>query len=64
MPIINGIEVTKLIKEKNNTLRIIFCTANFDYVYEAYSIQVVDYIFKPFDYERVIANLEKIIEEH
>ncbi|QES90392.1 LytR/AlgR family response regulator transcription factor [Rhizosphaericola mali] len=51
MPDITGIELAKVLKNKTNPF-IIFTTAYKDYAYEGFEIEAVDYLLKPFTFEK------------
>jgi Response regulator containing CheY-like receiver domain and AraC-type DNA-binding domain len=66
MPGINGIEAIKLLKSDSNIeSQIIVLTAydNFDYIQEALSVGVVDYLLKPAKREKIIQTIKKAIEK-
>lgn len=69
MPVMNGVELTRRIREEGYRSKIIFLTGydDFEYVKAAFSVDAVDYILKPFDVEEVEALIirvrDKIIEE-
>jgi len=57
MPLINGISFLKALKDKPKT---IFTTAYKDYAFEGFELGVVDYLLKPFSYERFAKAVEKL----
>ncbi len=57
MPLINGISFLKALKQKPRT---IFTTAFKDYAFEGFELGVVDYLLKPFSYERFIKAMERL----
>lgn len=56
MPDISGMEVLKLIKRKP---AVILTTAYSEYAVDAFSIGVIDYLLKPFDYARFLQAINK-----
>ncbi|MDA3812155.1 MAG: response regulator [Spirochaetaceae bacterium] len=62
MPGINGIEAAWKIREKDQSVCIIFLTAfhQFDYAHEAIKVGVEDYIVKPSSEKRIIEVMEKV----
>lgn len=66
MPELNGIAVLKLLKISNATLRIpfIFLTANADRnkVMEGISGGAVDYLVKPFNAERLLSAINRVLK--
>lgn len=57
MPLINGINFLSALAHKPNT---IFTTAYKDYAFEGFELGVVDYLLKPFSYERFVKAIDKI----
>jgi DNA-binding LytR/AlgR family response regulator len=49
MPELTGIQLSRIVKEK---VKIIFTTAYPQFALESYSLDAVDYLLKPFDFER------------
>ena len=73
MPGMNGIELAKLLREKNPDCIIIFITAydRFDYAIEAMHIKAFDYLLKPWKEEKLtgliseaIVNIKKLSLEN
>lgn len=56
MPLVNGIN---FIKSLPNPPKIIFTTAYVEYALQGYELNVVDYLLKPFSYDRFIQAVEK-----
>ena len=56
MPNINGIDLYKQIKQ--NTL-VIFITSRPDYAVEGFNLNALDYLLKPFTFERFFQAVEK-----
>ncbi len=57
MPLINGINFLKALKQKPKT---IFTTAFKDYAFEGFELGVEDYLLKPFSYERFMKAIERL----
>src|SRR5687767_14808179 len=57
MPQITGIELLKSLKNKP---RVIHTTAYRDYAFEAYDLDVVDYMLKPISFDRFLRGIGKI----
>ncbi|MBR2875961.1 MAG: response regulator [Clostridia bacterium] len=53
MPVIKGIELARRIKETSKNTRIIFATGYSDYALEAFKVDAVDYVLKPYEPERI-----------
>ena len=58
----NGTTLASMIKRKQPDTLIIFATAFQEYAVKAFEIGAVDYLLKPFDYERVKRAMERIHE--
>ena len=61
MPFISGTELLKNLKDKPAT---IFTTANPQYAIEAFELDVLDYLVKPFSFIRFQKAVQKAIEYH
>ncbi len=57
MPEINGFELLEMLHERP---QIIFCTAYDKYAIQAFEVNAVDYLLKPFDQDRFDMALEKV----
>jgi len=56
MPLVNGINFLKALP---NPPRTIFTTAYKQYAYEGFELDAVDYLLKPFSYERFVKAIQK-----
>ncbi len=56
MPALNGIEFSKIIGQKTN---IIFTTAYSEYAVEGFNVNAVDYLLKPFNFQRFKQAIDK-----
>ena len=59
MPDISGIEMLKLFN--NNKTAVILTTAYSEYAVDAFSLGVIDYLLKPFDYARFVQAINKAV---
>ncbi len=59
MPDMSGIEMLKLIN--NNRVAVILTTAYSEYAVDAFSLGVIDYLLKPFDYARFVQAINKAV---
>lgn len=57
MPEISGLTLAKIINKKS---KIIFTTAYREYAVDGFKLQAVDYLLKPFAYDRFLEAIEKI----
>lgn len=60
IPIYNGIELAKNIKNFDNSIIIIFITAFQKYALKAFEINALDYILKPIDEKRFEMTMERL----
>lgn len=63
MPIINGMEVAKKLRQNNYKKHIVFLTAHNEYVFEGYHIRALDYLLKPISLEKLEACLSPVLDE-
>ncbi|MEH7076949.1 LytR/AlgR family response regulator transcription factor [Neobacillus drentensis] len=56
----NGLSLARQLETLEDTPAIVFATAYDEYALEAFELDAVDYILKPFDEERILKTLEKI----
>ncbi len=66
MPVINGIDAGKKIREINDTVPIVYLTAwsNFNFAKSAISIRALEYLVKPINKNELYKVLEKFIEKN
>lgn len=57
MPNLSGLDVLKEIKQNTET---IFITAHSQYAVESYNLNAIDYLLKPFEYERFLLAIHKV----
>lgn len=56
----NGIEMGKMLKKNNPEVKLVFITAYNNYAFEAFQLEVVDYLLKPYDQAQVMRTLIKL----
>lgn len=59
MPIINGIELAKRLKQSDRNIRIVFVTAYEQYALQAFGVDAIGYLLKPYTGEEVERELAK-----
>lgn len=59
MPIMTGLDLAKRINAINNQTKIIFVTGFKEYAYDAYQVNAIGYILKPYDDDSVFGEIEK-----
>lgn len=57
MPEISGLSLARIINDK---AKVIFTTAHRDYAVDGFNLNAVDYLLKPFSFDRFLQALEKI----
>lgn len=60
MPGINGLRLSDLLHELDDTIDVVFVTAYDHYAVQAFDMNVLDYLLKPVTAERMARTLEKI----
>lgn len=63
MPLQNGIELAKQVKNFDNSIDIIFVTAYEEHAIEAFEVNALDYILKPFDEKRINKTIERLVSK-
>lgn len=61
MPVIKGIELAKRIKAINQNIRVIFATSYGNYALEAFGVDAVDYVMKPYEPEDIKKAYDKAL---
>ncbi len=64
LPDMNGIDLAKKMREKEDKTEIIFLTAYPDYVYESFEVSPFRYILKTENYEDIIKALKSFVATH
>lgn len=59
MPVMNGIELAKKLREINKNIRIIFVTAYAQYALDAFGVDAIGYLLKPYTSEDIEKQLQK-----
>lgn len=60
---INGMDVARLIREKDDKCEIIFTTAISDYIQDGYEVRAYRYLLKPIEFEKLKNNVICCIED-
>lgn len=60
MPNLDGLTVARKLLEEDQTLMIVFATAYDKHAIQAFEVNAIDYLLKPFDEERVLKTVERI----
>ena len=59
MPVINGMELARLMKELDENIKIVFVTAYEQYALEAFGVGAIGYLLKPYSSEDIERELRK-----
>ncbi len=59
MPVMTGLELAKKINSVNKNTKIVFVTGFKEYAYDAYKVNAIGYILKPYDDDAVYEEIEK-----
>ncbi|GAA4360056.1 LytTR family DNA-binding domain-containing protein [Kangiella marina] len=62
MPVMNGVELARILSDDFPQLKIIFTTAYDQYALEAFDVNATDYLLKPIRKERLAKALSKLIK--
>ncbi len=60
MPGLNGLDLARQLREKDEDLYLVFATAYPDHALEAFDVYPFDYILKPFNEERIVKTMQRI----
>ncbi len=63
MPILNGIDTAKKIREFDDKAKIIFLTSAKEFAIASYKVEASDYLLKPVDYDELSKALYKVTKE-
>lgn len=63
MPGINGLQLSESILELNEDIDIIFVTAFNQYAIEAFELEAIDYVLKPFTEERLNKSIRRLLKK-
>ncbi len=61
---INGMELAKKLRAKDDMLPIIFITGYSEYISDGYDVEALHYLLKPLNEEKLFAVLDKYISRH
>lgn len=59
---INGVELAKNIREKDEKIQIVFITALPDYISEGYDLAALHYLIKPVSEEKIFAVMDRVAQ--
>ena len=63
MPLLNGIEAAKEIRQNDKGVKIVFLTSSAEFAVDSYSVKASNYLMKPIVPEKLFECLDEIFEE-
>lgn len=63
MPLLNGIEAAREIRQHDKTVKIVFLTTSPEFAVESYTVKANNYLLKPVDPEKLYACLQELSED-
>ena len=63
MPLLNGIEAAREIRQHDKTVKIVFLTTSPEFAVDSYTVKASNYLLKPLAPERLYRCLEELAEE-
>ena len=62
MPLLNGIDAAKELREKDTTVKIVFLTCSAEFAVDSYSVKASNYLLKPVSPDSLFACLEDLTD--
>lgn len=63
MPLLNGIDAAREIRENDKSVKIVFLTSSPEFAVDSYSVKASNYLLKPLDEKKLHLCLDEIAEE-
>ena len=63
MPLLNGIEAARELRQQDRDVKLVFLTSSSDYAVESYSVKANDYLLKPLQPEQLCRCLQELAEQ-
>ena len=63
MPLLNGMETARELRQKDKTVKLVFLTTSSDFAVEAFTVKASNYLLKPADRDKLYACLEELDQE-
>lgn len=63
MPLLNGIEAAREIRQHDQSVKIVFLTTSPEFAVDSYTVKANNYLLKPVDPEKLYACLQELVEE-
>lgn len=61
MPLLNGIETAKELRERDKNVKIVFLTSAAEFAVESYTVKASNYLLKPVNPEKLFACLDELV---
>lgn len=61
MPLLNGMDTAKELRQKDAAVKIIFLTSSPEFALESYDVRAHDYLLKPISYEKIKKTLDECV---
>lgn len=63
MPLLNGIETAREIRQSDKSVKIVFLTSSAEYAVDSYSVKASNYLLKPLEPDRLYECLDELAKE-
>ena len=63
MPLLNGIETARELREKDKTVKIVFLTSSAEFAVDSYTVKASNYLLKPINPDSLFACLDELLSE-
>lgn len=63
MPLLNGIETAKELREKDKNVKIVFLTSSAEFAVDSYTVKASNYLLKPLEPEKLFLCMDELISE-
>ena len=64
MPLLNGIETAKELREKDKNVKIVFLTSSAEFAVDSYAVKASNYLLKPLESEKLFFRASKHSKMH
>lgn len=63
MPMLNGMDTARELRQEDKNVKIVFLTASAEYAVDSYTVKASNYLLKPIEPEKLFACLDELISE-
>ena len=64
MPLLNGIDAAKELRNMNQTVPIVFLTSSREFAVDSYDVKALNYLMKPVDYAKLFRTLDDFLKNY